>query len=454
MLSLGTLTHGGDVWFPKTFQPYRPEDPVASTEPLENDELFDNDAEMTRISPDLGSQGPEVSGEKILQVREISPASAAPPAGPWAPPPVPVPERKRSAVWRAGLVGGLVGALVAGGVAYGTVRLTERPTRTVVQAAPLGTAGSGAGAHDVDVHAVLAKVAPSVVSIEVQTRAGAAAGTGFLISDDGFIVTNAHVIEGSTGLEVKLGDGSTRPATLVGAFPANDVALIRVKDTTGLVPAVLGSSAALEVGDPVVAIGNALNLGDAPTVTTGIVSAKNRSLDAGTETSLKNLLQTDAAINHGNSGGPLVNAAGEVVGINSAGIPGAQNLGFAIEIDAVKPLIEQLRNGGGTVIAVAFLGVGSQPVGALNAEDKRDLGITATDGAAIVSVQAGSGAAATGIKVGDVIVTIDGKPIAGPEDIGAAVKVHKPGDAVTVAIQRGDAAKTLEAVLGSRAVTG
>jgi serine protease Do len=203
-----------------------------------------------------------------------------------------------------------------------------------------------------------------------------------------------------------------------------------------------------------VAIGNALNLGDAPTVTTGIVSAKNRSLDAGTETSLKNLLQTDAAINHGNSGGPLVNAAGEVVGINSAGIPGAQNLGFAIEIDAVKPLIEQLRNGGGTVTAVAFLGVGSQPVGALNATDKRDLGITATDGAAIVSVQAGSGAAGAGIKVGDVIVTIDGRSVAGPDDIGAAVKVHKPGDTVSVAIQRGDAAKSLEAVLGSRAVTG
>jgi S1-C subfamily serine protease len=427
---------------------------VASTESPENHELFENGAEMTSIESEFAPAASETVEERILPLREISSSPAAATAGPWAPPPAPPTSRKRSAVWRAGLVGGLVGALVAGGVAYGTVRLTERPTRTIVQAAPLGTAGSGAGAHDVDVHAVLAKVAPAVVSIEVQTRAGAAAGTGFLISDDGFIVTNAHVIEGSTGLEVKLGDGSTRPATLVGAFPANDVALIRVKDTTGLVPAVLGSSSALQVGDPVVAIGNALNLGDAPTVTTGIVSAKNRSLDAGTETSLKNLLQTDAAINHGNSGGPLVNAAGEVVGINSAGIPGAQNLGFAIEIDAVKPLIEQLRNGGGTVTAVAFLGVGSQPVGALNATDKRDLGITATDGAAIVSVQAGSGAAGAGIKVGDVIVTIDGRSVAGPDDIGAAVKVHKPGDTVSVAIQRGDAAKSLEAVLGSRAVTG
>jgi S1-C subfamily serine protease len=427
---------------------------MASTESPNNDELFENDAELVRSGGETVQNSSAEPPENFFPEGAISPP-AAPTWNPPAPPSAePRDDRKRASVRRAGLVGGLVGALVAGGVAYGTVRLTERPTRTIVQAAPLGTAGSGAGARDVDVHAVLEKVAPSVVSIEVQTRQGAAAGTGFLISDDGFMVTNAHVIEGATALQVKLGDGSTRAATLVGAFPANDVALIKVKDTTGLVPAVLGSSAALEVGDPVVAIGNALNLGDAPTVTTGIVSAKNRTLDAGTETALKNLLQTDAAINHGNSGGPLVNAAGEVVGINSAGIAGAQNLGFAIEIDAVKPLIEQLRNGGGTVTAVAFLGVGSQPVAALAATDKQDLGITATEGAAVVSVQRGSGAADAGVKVGDVILTIDGKAVAGPEDIGTALKAHQPGETVTVAIQRGDATKSLQAVLGSRAVTG
>jgi serine protease Do len=317
----------------------------------------------------------------------------------------------------------------------------------------LGTVGESKGSRDIDVHAVLEKVAPSVLAIEVQTRGGQAAGTGFLISDGGFVVTNAHVIDGATALQVKLPDGKTRPASLVGAFPENDVALIKVSDTSGLVSATLGSSAALQVGDPVVAIGNALNLGDTPTVTTGIVSAKNRELDAGTDTSLKNLLQTDAAINHGNSGGPLVNAAGEVVGINSAGIPNAQNLGFAIEIDAVKPLIDQLRNGGGSVTAVAFLGIGSQPVDSLAAADKAQLGITAADGAAVVSVQNGSGAAAAGMRVGDVITKLDGQPVRTPEDIGAIIKSHKPGDQIAVEITRGDTPRTLQATLGSRAVS-
>ena len=254
-------------------------------------------------------------------------------------------------------------------------------TRTeVVQAAPAALKGGA-----LDIHTLLQKVTPSVVSIQLGQASGDqvvdfAAGSGVIISADGLVLTNAHVVEGADVINVHLSDDRTIRADLVGTSPSHDVALVRLRDATKLTPATLGSSDAMQVGDQVVAIGNALALGDAPTVTTGIVSAKDRSLDDG-QTTLKNLIQTDAAINHGNSGGPLLNAAGQVVGINSAGIPNAENLGFAIEIDAVKPLIEKLKSGSDTEVQVrAFLGIESASVSDLTPQDAQQLGVTGKTG--------------------------------------------------------------------------
>ena len=225
-----------------------------------------------------------------------------------------------------------------------------------------------------------------------------AAGSGVIISADGLVLTNAHVVDGADVIQVQLSDKRTIRADLVGTSPSHDIALVRLRDTTNLVPATLGSSDAMQVGDQVVAIGNALALGDAPTVTTGIVSAKGRTLEDG-QTTLKNLIQTDAAINHGNSGGPLLNAAGQVVGINSAGIPDAENLGFAIEIDAIRPLIDELKTGKDAEVKVqAFLGISSADAKQLTPDEANQLGVQGKDGVVVVDVQPQSAASDAGLE--------------------------------------------------------
>src|SRR5436309_14143850 len=164
-----------------------------------------------------------------------------------------------------------------------------------------------------------------------------------ILTADGEVLTNAHVVDGATDIEVTLiGERTARAADVVGVDTTADVALIKIRNASGLPTVKLGSSADLRVGDSVVAIGNALDLGATPTVTEGIVSALNRSIDAPDE-SLAGLIQTDAAINPGNSGGPLVDAKGEVVGIDTAIAGDAQNIGFALAIDNVKPIVDDLR---------------------------------------------------------------------------------------------------------------
>jgi S1-C subfamily serine protease len=357
---------------------------------------------------------------------------------------------------RGAVAGGLVAALVAGGVGFAAGRIGSHDTvvtRTqVVQAAPAALADK-----PLDLRTLLKKVTPSVVSIQLgQATSGQvvdfAAGSGVIISKDGLVLTNAHVVDGADVIQVHLSDERTIRADLVGTSPSHDIALVRLRDSTNLTPATLGSSDAMQVGDQVVAIGNALALGDAPTVTTGIVSAKGRTLQDG-QNVLKNLLQTDAAINHGNSGGPLLNAAGEVVGINSAGIPDAENLGFAIEIDAIKPLIERLKNGTDTEVSVqAFLGISSAPVSDLTPDEASQLGVAGKDGVVVISVQPESAASDAGLEPGDLIRSVDGKVVAGPQTVRDAIRSHEPGAKIQIDVDRKGQEKTLEAVLGSQPV--
>ena len=274
------------------------------------------------------------------------------------------------------------------------------------------------------------------------------AGTGMIISPDGVVLTNAHVINGATNIQVTLTtDNKSHPATLLGSDPTADVAVIKLQGVSNLPTVKLGRSSALKVGDDVVAIGNALALPGGPTVTTGIVSALDRSINAENER-LEHMIQTDAAINPGNSGGPLVNADGDVVGMNAAVSSDAQNIGFAIAIDTVKPIADQLKAGKGTVSAGgAFLGVSTTTV---NDDIRQRYGINADKGALVIDVTPGSGADTVGLRRGDVITAFGGTDVSSSDDLGGAVRKHKPGDKVNLTWQRADQKQSATVTLGSR----
>ncbi|HEX6597072.1 MAG TPA: trypsin-like peptidase domain-containing protein [Acidimicrobiales bacterium] len=276
---------------------------------------------------------------KLPTFEEPTPPSPPPPAVDSARRPGPG-RWRAAAVALAFLVGGASGGVVA--------TVVDDPPPTTPAAA---TAGSDAIAQPQDIQAILAKVEPAVVTIRTQLASqgrffvASGAGTGVILTPNGEVLTNAHVVAGATFIEVTLsGEDQARRADLVGIDSTNDLALLKIRGASNLPTAKLGSSDALRVGDDVVAIGNALALDGGLTVTDGIVSAVNRTISDRT-IHLEGLIQTDAAINSGNSGGPLVNASGQVVGINTAVAGDAQNIGFAIAIDRAKPVIDQLRSG-------------------------------------------------------------------------------------------------------------
>ena len=386
--------------------------------------------------------------------------------GPYDPPPSmvtapPVVERaRRPSSARAALVGAVAGAVVAALVSFGIVSATDDDDgeRVGGPSAPVAVANGQA----LDVHAVLAAVQDAVVAINVEGIGqlggrSQGAGSGMIISSDGLVVTNNHVIEDATSISVTLADGRDVAADLVGSIPSNDVALIRVRDAEDLSTVVFGSSGDLRVGDPVVAIGNALGLGGTPSVTAGIVSALGREISQPIR--LEDLVQTDAAIYPGNSGGPLVNAAGEVVGVNTAVAPnatggGAENLGFAISIDQLKPLIEELKDGGGEVAITAFLGVRSVDLDDLQPAVLDRFEIDVDAGAFVGEVVSGSAAEDAGLEAGDVIVAIEGEEISSAADVGEVIAALEPGDEVELTIVREGRERSIRATLGSRGVTG
>jgi serine protease Do len=368
------------------------------------------------------------------------PAGIPAPAAGTGPQP---PSRRR--LWGVALASALVGALVAVAVTAAVLVAAEdddAPARAAITTSEGG----------MDVQGILEEVEESVVTIETSgvTSGGAfdGAGTGVLLSADGLVVTNAHVIAQSGGIRVRTFDGATVDASLVGSEPSADLAVIRIEGASDLAPAALGSSASLVVGEPVIAIGNALNLGGQPSVTTGIVSAVNRTLE-GPDGMLSDLIQTDAAINPGNSGGPLVDSTGAVVGINTAIIEDSQNIGFAIAIDRAKPIIDRIQAGGGEITPdTPRLGVTTVGVETVEDEVKDRLGITAEEGAFVYDVLPGSGAETAGIVQGDVILAIDGERVTSNARLGELIGEHAPGDSVEVRIEREGEEQTLTAELG------
>lgn len=353
-----------------------------------------------------------------------------------------------AAVVALAVLSGILGVVL--GVGITSESGDRRPSRSASNTPSTGTSApssgsGGAGATTLlDVKAVLAKVGPSAVDVVASGPHGTDDGSGIVVSADGDILTNAHVVADSTRIMVTVpASPKALPAGLVGADERHDVALLHVEASDGsaseggtgggFTPAELGRSADVKVGDDVVAIGNALGLRGDPTVTRGIVSALNRTFD-----DLTGMIQTDAAVNPGNSGGPLVNMFGQVIGINTAGAgEEAQSINVAVPIDTAKAVADRLKSGQGPA-PVAFLGVSTtQPS-------------DGAPGVRITDVVSGGPAAQAGLVTGDRIVTIDGKPVEDPDALYELVQARQPGDTVEVVVDRGGSSRTLSVRLGTR----
>ena len=298
----------------------------------------------------------------------------------------------------------------------------------------------------------------------MQEGGGIATGSGFLIDDAGHILTNAHVVDGSSSVTVKFGDGDTLDAKVLGVDDSTDVAVLSV-DASQLdaTPLELGDSSAVGVGDPAVAIGNPYGLDR--TVTSGIISALQRSISAPNGFTISDVLQTDAAINPGNSGGPLIDAGGRVIGVNSqiatgTGSSGSVGIGFAVPINTAKDVAEQIIDGGD--VEHAYLGISGTDLDATLADV---LNLDTEDGALVQDVQPDSPAADAGLEAGDatvevdgqkvqaggdVITAVDGTPIAGMDELIAAVNAKQPGDEVTLDVIRGGDPQQIDVELGDR----
>jgi len=313
---------------------------------------------------------------------------------------------------------------------------------------PVATAPSTNDAEPaLNVAEVLKKIQPSVVTIIAITEAGMnpgrATGTGVVITSDGDILTNDHVVDGADNVSVLFaGDTEPTPATVLAVDVGNDLALIHV-DKTGLTPAVFADPDSIDIGDEVVAVGFALDLDGGPTVTRGIVSALNRTIVSG-DGALDGLIQTDTAISSGNSGGPLVNTRGQVIGINTAvfqssGEVAANNVGFSISVAEALPVIEELRaQANGQARTEGYLGV--------SVLDRNDGGL----GAMIAEVSPGSPADLAGMKVDDVVIQADGSPVDGQPALVAAIRDKSPGDTIKIDVLRDGERITLTAKLIER----
>lgn len=345
-----------------------------------------------------------------------------------------------------GLLGGILGASVAQDLNFGASDEGSEAT-TQNTSAPVVVANGDDLVGETAIAKVAERLANSVVTISTTVAddagGGRAVGSGVVLTSDGEILTNAHVVEDASEVVVRFaGETEPREAKVLASDPGNDLALIKV-DATGLIAATFAKPGSVRIGDTVVAIGYALALDGGPTVTSGIVSALKRTIETDSG-ALNSLIQTDAAISSGNSGGPLVNLKGEVVGINTAVARGdyesaANNIGFSISVDEVLIVIEQLRDQArGVERKDGFLGVGLAA--------REDGG----QGAIITDVQPGSPADKAGILVDDVVLAVDGEPIDGQAGLVAAIRDAEPGQTVKIEIFRDGKRLTFEATLIAR----
>jgi S1-C subfamily serine protease len=381
----------------------------------------------------------------------------------------------------AGIVGGLIVAVVTA-VLLGTGAIDSGKTTTVIQrqaplSAPASSRVSGSGAESggsLTVGDIYKKAGPGVAFIQStitqstpgpfglpNQQPGQATGSGFVLNSQGYIATNAHVVSGASDVQVSFGKSNPVHAKVVGKDLSTDLAVIKVDPAkVKLTTIPLGDSSTLRVGDPVVAIGNPFGFDD--TVTTGIVSALGREIQAPNNFSIDHTIQTDAAINPGNSGGPLLDQNGRVVGINSQIATGGTGkgsvgIGFAIPVNLAKQVLPALIRSGR--VPHAYIGITTAP---LSPTIVRDFNLPATKGALVQAVEPGSPAAKAGLRAGktptgggviaggDLIVGVGGKPVSTPADIAAAIATAKPGQTVTIQYFRAGAKRTATVTLADR----
>ena len=370
------------------------------------------------------------------------------------------PIRHRRGRWAAVVAGTAVVALASG--FGGGVLSGQSGSRTAVtdsslsqQSAAAPVSASLATADTTTVEQVASAVLPSVVSILATSGNSAEEGSGIILTKDGLILTNNHVIASGT-LTVRFNDGTTATATVVGADATDDLAVIKAAGVSGLTPSILGTSDDLKVGQPVVAIGTPLGL--SATVTSGIVSAINRPVrtsaaqdqQTGASTSagsVLNAIQTDAAINPGNSGGPLVDMQGRIIGINSAiaslstsssSQAGSIGVGFAIPIDQAKRIAQEIINTGTATHAVFGAAL----------SDNATSATAIPDGALVGEITTGGAAQLAGIRTGDVITKVGALPVDSADALIAAIRSLPPGTTVTISYLRGTATATAAVTLG------
>ena len=368
------------------------------------------------------------------------------------------------------LVAALIGAVVGGTIVHA---FSDGGSTTVKEI----SAGPALLNGTTNIEAVIDKALPAVVSIDAKSPAPVSQslfgsstgggvqedqGTGMIITSNGEVVTNNHVISGATTITVTLwGKKTAMAATLIDTDPTNDVALLQITGASNLPTVSYGNSDDVQVGDAVVAIGNALGLSaGTPTVTQGIISASGRTVQASdssgnaTET-LTNMFQTDAAINPGNSGGPLVDSSGKVIGMNTAvassadGTSQAQNIGFAIPSNKIETLLPALRDksiSGKSQTGTAFLGVSLET---LTSQIRSAYNFVPTQGAVVLQVESGSPADTAGLEEGDVITSFDGKTVTSADQLATSIQNDKPGQTVRIGLYRGQTQMTVRATLGS-----
>ena len=371
----------------------------------------------------------------------------------------------------------LGGALVAAVMVLLDVGGSTKTT-TMVQQAPLAgrNAASGTGAA-LTARQIYKRDAPGVVHVKAQIvqrvaspfdlfpqeQRGQATGSGFVVDSNGDILTNAHVIEGASRVTVQFEDNKTTDARIVGKDTSTDIAVLKVNPSgLSLHPLQLGDSSHVQVGDPTIAIGNPFGLDR--TLTTGVVSALQRRIDAPNGFSIDHVIQTDAAINPGNSGGPLLDAAGRVIGITSqiatgGGGNGNVGIGFAVPINTAKQVIPQIKKSG--TVQRAYLGI----TGLTIDQSLSRLNLSTSSGVLVQTVQPHSPAAVAGVKGGDthanfdgsdialggdVIKRIDNRPVKSMDDVVAVVDAKKPGDTVTLGLLRNGQSKTVTVTLAKR----
>jgi len=372
------------------------------------------------------------------------PPSYLPPA-PKPPAPDTGANRPGLAAWGIGLaVVALAAGTIGGAVGFTAARLTAgSSTATAAGPTNIGAANPPSAPADNSIAAVAEAVQPSVVQLNVGGNGAGGTGSGFVVREDGFILTNNHVTAGGSTISITFADGTSAPATLVGSNPGYDLAVVKVNRND--LPAVtLGSSGALKVGDTAIAIGSPLGLQG--TVTSGIVSALDRPVTAGGtgEMAFINAIQTDAAINPGNSGGPLVDGNGAVIGINTAiatlggalgGQAGSIGLGFAIPIDSAARIASE-------IIAT---GTSSTPIMGVRIDMEYP-----GPGARISEVTPGGPAADAGLRSGDVVTAVNGSLVADPTGLIVAIRAGAPGETITLTVDRDGQTRTVDVVLAAQ----